>query len=242
MARAGTSPDARREVCVLVAVEHAVVGESVRAALSERGYVPVVVRVGNRQPSVRPEVGVLLTHSFDYKSLRARAYLEPTTVPWLVLAPEERGPTWGAYYSSGATLVLPPSASLDDVCGHLQDLAMGREPSVSRGRRELIDAWHQTLRERDELESRLSSLTVRELQVLLELRDGVSVRYIAQGSEVAEATVRAQVRAILRKLDVSSQMAAVAAYTRVQRDPATRRNPAPSWPSRSPSPAHDRHW
>jgi DNA-binding NarL/FixJ family response regulator len=56
--------------------------------------------------------------------------------------------------------------------------------------------------------------------VLSELHDGVGVRYIAQGSDVAEATVRTQVKAILRKLDVSSQIAAVAAYTQVRTEPA----------------------
>jgi DNA-binding NarL/FixJ family response regulator len=204
----------------MIVSEHDLVSEAVRAALSARGCEPVVVRVGSRRPTGRPHVGLLLTHSSSHQPFRALALLERMTIPWLVLAPEERGPTWGAFYSSGATLVLPPGASLDDVCHELQALADGRRPSAPRGRRELINAWHKSLRERDELNDRLGSLTARERQVLSELHDGVGVRYIAQGSDVAEATVRTQVKAILRKLDVSSQIAAVAAYTQVQTDPA----------------------
>ena len=41
---------------------------------------------------------------------------------------------------------------------------------------------------------------------------GLAVRAIAELGEVSEATVRSQVKAILRKLDVNSQIAAVAAY------------------------------
>ena len=216
----GTSSGEPREVRVLIVSEHALVAEAVRAALSGRGCDPAVVRIGGRPPTGRHEVALLLTHSSSDQPFRALALLERMTIPWLVLASEERGPTWGAFYSSGATLVLPPSASLDDVCRELQALADGRRPSAPRGRRELIRAWHQTLRERDELSDRLSLLTARERQVLRELHDGVGVRYIAQGSDVAEATVRTQVKAILRKLDVSSQIAAVAAYTQVRTEPA----------------------
>jgi DNA-binding NarL/FixJ family response regulator len=221
--RSGALSDAHSVLRVVIVAEHALVGESVLAALTARGYAAGVVRVGARPPAEPPDVGILLTYSADDRSLRARAILERMTIPWLVLAPDERGPSWGSYYASGATLVVPPSASLDEVCRLLQDLALGRGPSVPRGRDELISAWHQTLRERDELNDRLKSLTAREHQVLEELHDGVGVQRIAEGSEVAEATVRTQVKAILRKLDVSSQIAAVAAYTKVRSDPAEQR-------------------
>jgi DNA-binding NarL/FixJ family response regulator len=95
----------------------------------------------------------------------------------------------------------------------LTDLAAGREPpGQRRRRRELIEAWQAFADRRGEMAARLGTLTDREVEVLQGLHEGLAVRVIADRSEVAEATVRSQVKAILRKLDVNSQLAAVAAY------------------------------
>ncbi|GGI04841.1 response regulator transcription factor [Egicoccus halophilus] len=53
-------------------------------------------------------------------------------------------------------------------------------------------------------------LTPREREVLAALMDGVAVEQIATTSFVSVATVRSQVRAVLQKLGVNSQLAAVA--------------------------------
>ena len=66
--------------------------------------------------------------------------------------------------------------------------------------------------------ARLQTLTGREEEILQKLHEGFAVRSIAELSEVTEATVRSQVKAILKKLDVNSQMAAVAAYEHVVTD------------------------
>nr|WP_246322030.1 helix-turn-helix transcriptional regulator [Nocardioides panzhihuensis] len=63
----------------------------------------------------------------------------------------------------------------------------------------------------------VGSLTVREHEVLELLYDGVTVAEIAARFGVAQATVRSQVKAILRKFEVGSQLAAVAAYDRYLR-------------------------
>jgi DNA-binding NarL/FixJ family response regulator len=139
---------------------------------------------------------------------------ENVGIPWLVMSPDERGPTWGAFYASGATLVVPPSVSLDELCQLLDQLAAGERPRTPRGRRGLIREWQEQVQQDEEFDDRLSSLTVREHQVLRELYDGAGVSDIAAQAQVAEATVRTQVKAILRKLEVSSQLAAVAAFAR----------------------------
>jgi len=56
---------------------------------------------------------------------------------------------------------------------------------------------------------RVDRLTAREAQVLGHLMRGQTVHEIAATSFVSEATVRTQVKAILAKLEVSSQIAAV---------------------------------
>ena len=57
---------------------------------------------------------------------------------------------------------------------------------------------------------RFDRLTPRERQVLEQLCEGESVTSIAAGWVVSVPTVRTQVRAILQKLDVGSQLEAVA--------------------------------
>ena len=55
-----------------------------------------------------------------------------------------------------------------------------------------------------------AELSAREAEVLGALMDGLQVDEIARRAVVAPSTVRSQVRSILRKLDVGSQLAAVA--------------------------------
>lgn len=58
--------------------------------------------------------------------------------------------------------------------------------------------------------TRLARLTAREREVLEHLRLGHTVDEIARRDHVARSTVRGQVASVLRKLEVSSQLAAVA--------------------------------
>lgn len=65
-------------------------------------------------------------------------------------------------------------------------------------------------------------LTAREAEVLAALMEGRSVDNIADEATVAVSTVRTQVRAILSKLGVKSQMAAVALARRARWSPQDR--------------------
>ena len=76
-------------------------------------------------------------------------------------------------------------------------------------REELLQPWHKERQKHQELRNRLQRLTAREREVLGHLTEGHTVRDIARLSVVSEATVRTQVKSILAKLEVSSQLAAV---------------------------------
>ena len=65
-------------------------------------------------------------------------------------------------------------------------------------------------------------LTVREAEVLCELMDGMSSERISELGFISISTVRSHIKAILRKLDVSSQLAAVATAQRAGWVGATR--------------------
>ena len=79
----------------------------------------------------------------------------------------------------------------------------------ARKAQELGEAWVTERSHLVDLQGRLDQLTVREREVLAHLMHGRTVREIASVGVVSEATVRTQVKAILAKLDVTSQIAAV---------------------------------
>jgi DNA-binding NarL/FixJ family response regulator len=223
-----------------VAADHNLVAESVRAAMLHRGYDAVVVRwpsveepTGEEAPRRRrrsrravgppPDIALLLSDLDKIKQVRgAQALISALDVPWLVLAGVPRGPAWGALYEGGANLIVSTDIGLDDLCGFVDDLHAGRTPLEAGRKRDLIRAWRVFSAHRGELAARLSTLTGREEEVLRLLYQGLGVRVIAELGEVTEATVRSQVKAILRKLDVNSQIAAVAAYQEVQSSSAVR--------------------
>jgi two-component system, NarL family, nitrate/nitrite response regulator NarL len=215
---------------VVVAADHQLVAEAVRAALRRLGMRADTLRYraddgGSRSTTHargRVDVGVLLSDLDRPERVRAaRALVGAWDVPWLVLTGAAPGPAWGALYERGARMVLSQSASLQEVSGLVTELAAGRLPHEAVLRRgELVGAWRRFTRERTQLALDLGSLTDREDEVLRRLAQGLTVRRIAELDEVSETTVRSQVKAILRKLRVRSQIAAVAAYRAVRTAPA----------------------
>ena len=215
---------------VAVACDQSLVAESVATALDHQGLEvvrvpwprlgPVVDRSSRRVRSARgplgppPDVGLVVSDLTRVAQVRgAAALVAGLAVPWLVMTGAPRGAAWGGVYERGVRLVVADDTGLDEVRGLLVDLATGWQPADQRrARRELVQAWLAFAEQRDDLAARLQTLTQREEEVLQRLHEGLPVRAIAEGWEVAEATVRSQVKAILKKLGVGSQMAAVSAY------------------------------
>lgn len=69
-------------------------------------------------------------------------------------------------------------------------------------------------------------LTARERAVLVAMVDGMSAEEIAAAHYVTVATIRTQIRAVLSKLGVKSQLAAVAYANRVMWTDADERRAA----------------
>lgn len=138
--------------------------------------------------------------------------LGQVTAPWVVLTGAQRNPFWGALLESGAQAVAPVSTTLDGVVDLLDAAAHGRPTMREQERDALTAEWHSVRTHQEDLEARVASMTPRETQVLERLYAGTTVREIAQELKISEATVRSQVKRVLRKLDVRSQLAAVAAF------------------------------
>lgn len=205
---------------VAVASEQSLVCEAVRAALTERGMTVTLlhwavdqVRSPRSAPTRRLDVGLMISDLDRWSRIRAVALLMTSVrVPWVLLTGAERGPLWGAALEFGAAAVLSSDSPLVVVHDALVTAARGETLMAPAEAEALRSSWQELRLERQKLNERVRSLTPREREVLRLLYAGDSVAEIADIFEVSPTTVRSQVKAVLRKLDVNSQLAAVAAF------------------------------
>lgn len=211
---------ARSDHRILIIDDHVLFAESLELALSLEGY-------DVRRLELPAEGGSMAT----LRSLALRAH--PRTVLLdldlgrfgdganliaplakaganvVVLTASDEVGRWGGCMRLGARRVLPKSGALQHALATVRRLHQGL-PVISREELEsLLEAWSRERRAIDDLRRRLDLLTPRERQVLAALIEGRTVRAISETSVVSEATVRTQVKSILGKLEVSSQLAAV---------------------------------
>ncbi|MDN4161709.1 response regulator transcription factor [Nocardioides abyssi] len=225
---AGSAPveaSTTRRRLVLMAEER-LVGDTVRVALRSRGFDAVAMPwpPPHRPPAehrrqvrlTRSRVGVIFG---DLETTRrrseARAVVEAAPLRWLLVVSDPGDAVWGGMVHAGAAGVLPTSVGLDDLTLALSMLFGGQDLLSAGRRRAMVEAWRRSEsddRRSLELTARLST---REREILALLYEGVTVAEIAARTGVSEQTVRSQVKAVLRKLEVNSQLAAVAVYRRV---------------------------
>lgn len=205
---------------VLIIDDHALFAESLELTLSLEGYDVrrlVLPEEGGSMATLRsmalranPRTVLLdldLGRFGDGTNLVAS--LARANINVVVLTASEDTSRWGGCMRAGARKVLPKSGALQQALATVRRLHQGL-PVVTRDElEELIDAWGRERQAGEALRRRLDRLTPRERQVLGELILGRTVREIAERSVVSEATVRTQVKSILSKLEVSSQLAAV---------------------------------
>ena len=205
---------------VLIIDDHTLFAESLELALSAEGY--------DARRLVMPEEGGSMA-TLRSMALRANprtvtldldlgrfgdganliAPLARAHINVVVLTASQEASRWGECMRLGARKVLPKSSALQLTLSVVRRLHLGL-PVVTREELEgLLDAWTQQRQVHEDIRHRLDQLTPRERQVLGALIEGRAVRAISKESVVSEATVRTQVKSILNKLDVSSQLAAV---------------------------------
>ena len=131
----------------------------------------------------------------------------------------------GTCIELGAAAVLSKSRPLDEMLAAVLAAREGR-PAMSEARRqELLARMRRERGRQGERFAPFERLTPREAEVLAQLIEGEPAEAIARHFVVSEATVRTQIRGVLTKLGVNSQLAAVAeahrvGWTRPQRESA----------------------
>lgn len=211
---------ARADHRVLIIDDHMLFAESIELALSLEGYdvrrLELPAEGGSmatlRSLALRTNARTVLLDldlgrfgdGINLIAPLARAHANVV----VLTASHDKG-RWGACMRQGARKVLSKGDALQAALATVRRLHQGL-PVTSREELEsLLDSWASERRNHDDLRRRLDLLTPRERQVLGALIEGRAVRTISNDSVVSEATVRTQVKSILHKLEVSSQLAAV---------------------------------
>lgn len=119
-----------------------------------------------------------------------------------------------ACLEAGAEGWIGKCAFLDEVMALIEDALAGRPLVGVVQRQELLDDLRVHRARLERSRSPFERLTAREQRVLAALVDGMSGDEIAKAHYVAVTTVRSQIRGILQKLGVRSQLAAVATAVR----------------------------
>lgn len=208
-----------RDYRVVLVDDHALFAESLELALGLGGY--DVRRVSpTARNSIEALTALVLRHQpqlvlldLDLGELgdatEAIGPLARAGVNVVVVTASHDRSWWGACLHEGARTVVPKSAGLRDTVSVVRRLHSGQRVLDLDERRELLALWHRDHERHGMARRRFTHLSRREREVLGQLMLGISVHEIATDSHVSEQTVRTQVKSILAKLGVSSQIAAV---------------------------------
>lgn len=205
---------------VLIIEDHVLFAESLELALSLEGYdarrLPLPSSPGatgqllTAALRLRPRIVLL---DLDLGSFGDGARLiHPLAASGanvvVVTASADRS-RWGECLRYGGRKTISKGQPLNEILSVVRRLHQGLPVTDTEERERLLRDWEEHRRSGEEQRRRLESLTPREREVLSKLMEGTPVRDIARMSVVSEATVRTQVKSILAKLGVKSQLAAV---------------------------------
>ncbi|HEY0903778.1 MAG TPA: response regulator transcription factor [Marmoricola sp.] len=209
----------RSRVRILVFEDHALFAESLELALTLEGYdvrrVPVpdhACAAGQvLAPASRWKPRIALVDLDLGKFGDGADLIEPLArsgVNVVVVTASIDHARWGECMQRGARKVISKNQPLNDILAVVRRLSQGLPVISHEEREELVRLWRERRRAQQVARNRLATLTTREREILGQLIEGHPVRDIARHDFVSEATVRTQVKSILAKLGVSSQLAA----------------------------------
>ena len=210
----------RAETRIVIVEDHQLFAEAIDLALSVEGYDVRRVEI----PSMPASPGILLANVIKQRprvvlldldlgrfgdGIRLIEPMARSGANVVVVTGSTDLARWGEAVRAGARKVQAKSQPLRDILATVRRITAGLPVMDREEREELLSEWNRHRFEFQGLRDRLDLLTTREGEVLGHLMKGRAVREIAGISVVSEATVRTQVKAILAKLEVSSELAAV---------------------------------
>lgn len=210
---------------VVMVDQHALLAESLGVVFEMRHYdyrvVPQARGPGRIEQllssvrSLRPDV--LLINADLGPTCTEAALIAPLAhvgVGVVVITQSTDEARWGECLARGARIVLSKSESLATVTSTVRRISRCQRVLDRAERWRLIGVYRGESAQLAAERSRLATLSPQEAEVLRLMMAGHTVTEISQLRVVAEGTVRTQVRSIRSKLQVSSQLAAVAVARR----------------------------
>jgi DNA-binding NarL/FixJ family response regulator len=208
---------------VLIIDDHPLVAIGLQLALSARGWEvettdgPTAADVIDHARRLEPHV-VLCDINLGEgigSGIDLVAPLRATGARVVMLTGETRRTVLAACLEEGAAGWLGKDTFPDKVVEALTDVLAGTPLIGCAARETMIDELRIERAGMRKALTPFERLTTREREVLAALVDGLSAEEIAETQFVALTTVRSQVRGVLQKLGVRSQLAAVAQANRV---------------------------
>lgn len=202
---------------IVIVEDHRLLAETVGLALQVEGHDVVVAELENELSllgSAAPDAQTLVLLDLDLGALGDATHLIPTftaagSAVLMVTGVRDRV-RLAATLEAGAVGFVAKDAPFDELLATIKRAALDEPVIDPNVRYQLLAELREHRSTERKRHAPFESLTNRERQVLAALAAGKSVESIASEWVVSTATVRTQVRGILTKLDVSSQLAAVA--------------------------------
>lgn len=207
---------------VLIIDDHELVGSSLALALRAEGerasFRPAHSHVDVHRAVTGVEPGLLVLDLDLGRDADGRRIDTVPLVPglraqgWrvLVLSGSSNPIRIGAALHHGGFTWVSKTASMPALVVAIREARAGRSLLHATHRDELVQRYVEWDRRQRAVRGRIATLTRREREVLELLAAGMRAHAIAEHFVVSLPTVRTQVRAVLAKLDVGSQLEAVA--------------------------------
>jgi two-component system nitrate/nitrite response regulator NarL len=201
---------------ILVVDDHPLLAQGLSYAFRAEGFEVHITAEPDRElvtalALVHRPVLALVDLQFE-GAMRGLDLIAPLTVhvPVVVLTGVADPAVLGACLEAGAVGVASKAEPFDRFFERIHRALRGEPLNTVREREEMVSAYEADRRAATHRWSAFDGLSVREREVLELLASGLSADAIATHIFVSVATVRTHIQAILRKLGVSSQLAAVA--------------------------------
>jgi two-component system nitrate/nitrite response regulator NarL len=201
---------------ILVIDGNLLTAEAIVLALSQihftaRFALPVAADHVRDLVSWKPGLALLDIDSVDpATSIECVGILRDAEIPVAVMGGNRDGFLLGQCIQAGASSVVDKSSQLNELIGMIVRMLAGDVVMTEEMKQRLTEPYQRESRARRAKLAPFDVLTEREKYVLSELMDGHCADEIARRASVSISTVRSQIKAILQKLGVNSQLAVAA--------------------------------
>ncbi|MGH9091364.1 MAG: LuxR C-terminal-related transcriptional regulator [Acidimicrobiales bacterium] len=201
---------------VLVLDSNLLTAEAISLALNQMTYLArfvVPVTPGHLRDVMewRPGLALIDVDSVEpATSIECVGVLRARDVPVAVMSGRADTYFLGECVDAGAAWVVDKGSPIVALSRDIARLLAGEEVLREDRRLALTGSFRREARARRDRMAPFGVLTHREQHVLAELMDGHGADAIARRASVSTSTVRSQIKAVLQKLGVNSQLAAAA--------------------------------